>query len=437
MPLTDKINRTLKFAAGRAVGMCPALGVVLAFMWFLRTMYGQGSLGAGFVWTYPVAILLVCELTYMVLVTIYWQRYRPFDFLTDEKLPRLSVIIPAFNEGPMVERSILSVANADYPADRLEILVVDDGSRDDTFFHMEKLRRQHPQLVRLLRFAGNQGKRAALRAGFRAASGEIVLTLDSDSEIDRSTLRAMVAPFDDARIGAVAGRVTVLNRDHWMGRMLDVQFTFSFDFTRAAQSAYRTVHVCPGALSAFRRQIILPHLDRWMDQRFLGRPVGHGEDQALTNVVLRAGYDTVYQRTAIVRTLMPQRYHQLCRVLVRWDRSLIVEGFSFARFMFNKRAGRRRVVPAVAFALSNLRLLLFVSSMTVLPALLLQSPGTLVRSLAVGALLAIFAPLYYLRTERSPRFLYGVVYTFYSFFLLQWILPWALFTVRDERWGTR
>ena len=127
----------------------------------------------------------------------------------------------------------------------------------------------------------------------------------------------MVAPFADARVGAVAGRVTVLNRDTFIGRMLDVQFAVSFDFLRAAQSQYGTVMVCPGALSAFRRAVIVPRLDGWMVQRFLGRPVGHGEDQALTNVVLQTGYDTLYQNNAIVRTLVPDRYRQLSRMLLR------------------------------------------------------------------------------------------------------------------------
>ncbi|MDF3064823.1 MAG: hypothetical protein K0R38_424 [Polyangiaceae bacterium] len=74
--------------------------------------------------------------------------------------------------------------------------------------------------------------------------------------------------------------------------MLEVQYALAFDFGRAAQSVYRAVACCPGALSAFRRDPVLPHLDGWVQQKFLGRHVNHGEDQALTNIVLRAGYDT-------------------------------------------------------------------------------------------------------------------------------------------------
>ncbi len=144
-------------------------------------------------------------------------RYRNFALPERSELPGVSVIIPAFNEGPMVERSIRSVARSEYPPDKLEIIVVDDGSRDDTFFHMRHLRREFPAQVRLVKFRGNRGKRAALFEGFKAARGELVITIDSDSEVEPSTVREMVAPFlVDPRIGGVAGRVAVLNRDSFI-----------------------------------------------------------------------------------------------------------------------------------------------------------------------------------------------------------------------------
>jgi hyaluronan synthase len=365
-------------------------------------------------------------------------RYRPFKAPPGAELPMVSVVIPAFNEGPMVARSIRSVAACDYPKDRLEVIVVDDGSRDDTFFHMQHLRREFPELIRLVRFAGNRGKRSALVAGFRVARGDIVLTIDSDSEILPSTVHAMVAPFlAEPQVGGVAGRVAVLNRDSMISRMLEVQFALAFDFGRAAQSTYRAVACCPGALSAFRKEAILPFLDEWENQRFLGRPVNHGEDQALTNIVLRQGYDTVYQRTAIVNTLVPDSYRQLSRMFLRWDRSYIVEGFSFARFMFTRYREKNRVLPVVTFFVSNLRFVLVAVALMELPRLFDYSMSSALRGVVALMLGAVFSAAYYLRFERSFRWLYGVLYGIFSLVLLQWILPWALVTVRDERWGTR
>jgi hyaluronan synthase len=427
-----------------SIGLLPLVGAVVSVGWLVVAMadgpsrvtaMSRAALG---LLHHPVAVIVVIQSLYTALLSILWARYRPFTAPAGAEWPRVSVVIPAFNEGPMVERSIRSAAQCDYPKERLEIIVVDDGSRDDTFFHMQRLRREHPELVKLVRFKGNRGKRDALAAGFRAASGSILVTIDSDSEIEARTLHEMVAPFlASADVGAVAGRVTVLNRDTTISRMLEVQYALAFDFGRAAQSTYRCVACCPGALSAFRREAVLPFLDEWTAQKFLGRPVNHGEDQALTNIVLRQGYDTVYQRSAVIHTLAPVTYRQMSRMFVRWDRSFIVEGFSFARFMLTRYRRRNRVLPVVTFVVSNLRLFLFFYGLVQVP-LLFRTELTIVFHSTLALLVgATFTALYYLRVERSFRFLYGILYAVYSLLLLQWILPWALITVRDERWGTR
>jgi hyaluronan synthase len=427
------------------VGVFPLAGALASLLWLCAARGGLGTRGllALSDWargslTHPIGIIVLAQSLYVALQAILWQRYRPMPRPAGAVWPRVSVVIPAFNEGPMVERSIRSVAQCDYPKELLEIIVVDDGSRDDTFFHMQRLRREHPDLVKLVRFAGNRGKRAALEAGFRAATGEILVTIDSDSVIDRATVHEMVAPFlCDPKVGGVAGQVAVLNRDSYISRMLEVQYALAFDFGRAAQSVYRCVACCPGALSAFRRTLVLPHIEAWTHQTFLGRPVNHGEDQALTNIVLRQGYDTVYQRTAVVRTLAPTTYGQMTRMLVRWDRSFIVEGFSFARFMFTRWRDTNRVLPIVQFVVSNTRLVLLFWALLALP-LVWDTDARAVFDATVALLIgALGVALYYLRVERSLRFAYGVLYSVFYAVALQWTLPWALLTVRDERWGTR
>jgi len=430
-------------AALSTLGLFPFIGAVISIGWVLLAMGSPtrlqdvAALAVGLV-AHPVGVVVVVQSLYTALLSLLWLRYRPFTAPDAARLPRVSVVIPAFNEGPMVERSIRSVAMSDYPKELLEIIVVDDGSRDDTFFHMQRLRREHADVIKLVRFTGNRGKREALCAGFRAATGEILVTIDSDSEIEPRTIHEMVAPFlADADIGAVAGRVSVLNRDTVISRMLEVQYALAFDFGRAAQSTYRCVACCPGALSAFRREAVLPFLEEWADQKFLGRPVNHGEDQALTNIVLRQGYDTVYQRTAVVHTLAPVTYQQMSRMFVRWDRSFIVEGFAFARFMLTRYRTRNRVLPVVTFVVSNLRLFLYFYGLVHLPLLFGTELSALFHSALALLVGAMFTALYYLRIERSGRFLYGVLYAVYSMVLLQWVLPWALLTVRDERWGTR
>jgi hyaluronan synthase len=439
--------------ARATLGLLPLVGAVLSILGMLLAKTRPELWGAAMAaWlvgcvTHPLGAIVLIQALYTALQSLLWQRYRPFDRppslageagLAGAAWPKVTVVIPAFNEGPMVQRSIRSVARSEYPADKLEIIVVDDGSRDDTFFHMQRLRREFPSLVRLIRFASNRGKRAALAEGFREATGEILVTLDSDSEVEPRTVAEMVTPFlVDPKIGGVAGRVAVLNRDSTISRMLEVHYALAFDFGRASQSVYRCVACCPGALSAFRKCAVVPFLAEWTNQRFLGRPVGHGEDQALTNIVLRQGYDTVYQRRATVHTLAPTTYGQLSRMFLRWDRSYIVEGFTFAKFMFTRYRDRNRVLPIVTFIASNLRLVLFTWGLMQLPFAFAEDVSTHVEAAVALSVGALFSAAYYLRIERSFRFCYGLLYAIYSACFLQWILPWALITVRDERWGTR
>jgi hyaluronan synthase len=419
-------------------GAAPLVGAFISLAWLGWSVDAAPTSVFLAMARHPIGAIALIQTLYTALLGLLWQRYRPFKAPEGVEWPKVSVIIPAYNEGPMVGRSIRSVAACAYPKDKLEVIVVDDGSRDDTFFHMQFLRREFPDLVKLVRFSGNRGKRSALVAGIRAATGDFIVTIDSDSEIDPRTVHEMVTPFlADPQVGGVAGRVAVLNRDSPISRMLEVQFTLAFDYGRAAQSVYRTVACCPGALSAFRKSIILPFLDEWENQRFLGRPVNHGEDQALTNIVLRQGYDTVYQRPAVVNTLVPTTYSQLSRMFLRWDRSYIVEGFSFARFMFTRYRKNNRLLPIVTFFVSNLRFVLVAVAIMEAPKLFDTNVTAVGRSIVALLIGTIFSAAYYLRFERSFRWVYGVLYAVFSLVALQWILPWALVTVRDERWGTR
>ncbi|HVP79295.1 MAG TPA: glycosyltransferase family 2 protein [Thermodesulfobacteriota bacterium] len=369
--------------------------------------------------------------------TIAWFRYRPFPSFGMADSPSLTVIIPAYNEGPMVRKSIDSVAAALYPRDRLEIFVVDDGSRDDTWLHIQAAAKNYPGLVAPLRFPENRGKRAALEAGFRRARGEIVVTIDSDSVIDRETLLAVTGPFRDPKVGAVAGKVVVYNRSQGViPRMLQVRYVLSFDFLRAVQSSYGTVYCCPGALAGYRKSAVSEVLDPWMSQTFLGSRCTYGEDRALTNFILDRGYNTVYQRSAVVRTIVPWTYRKLCKMYLRWDRSYVREEIRFVRILW------KRPPMALAMALfdkfvTNLRYPIGYTSLVLLGILSVHDAMTGVRFLFAMGIMSFLNMFYYLQREPSWDFLYGIFYSYFSFFALIWIFPYAALTVRSKAWMTR
>ena len=287
--------------------------------------------------------IALCVAAILAVRLVLWALYRPCARVDEGALPSLAVIIPAFNEGPMVRRTIESALKSDYAAERLQVIVVDDGSTDDTAAHIAQAAAEDAR-VSVITLPTNLGKRQALYRGFSLAKArgvEVVATVDSDSLVPAESLASLVAPLvTDARIGAVAGKVVVHNRDeNLLTRMLGVRYILGFDFIRAYQSVLKTVWCCPGALQAYRLSLIAPHLEAWRDQRFLGAQCTNGDDHAMTNLVLSLGYDSTYQATAPVETVAPSTYSRLCKMYIRWGRSATREGLRALRFAPRRALG--------------------------------------------------------------------------------------------------
>lgn len=369
--------------------------------------------------------------------TIFWIRYRPFPSADFQNAPSLTIIIPAYNEGSMVSKSIESAVLAVYPKDRLEVLVIDDGSTDDTWKYIQRAVDKYPGRLTPIRFPKNRGKRDALAEGFSKAKGEIVVTIDSDSVIDPRALLAIAGPFRNPKVGAVAGRVAVYNRRHGLiPRMLHVRYILSFDLLRAVESSYQTVYCCPGALTAYRTSVVREVLEGWSTQTFWGVPCTYGEDRALTNFILEAGFHTVYQRTATVHTVAPETYGKLCKMFLRWDRSYIREEIRFQSIVW-KRPLTSRCIALCDRLITNFRYPVNYAVLFLMIFLVFSKPLLMLRLLSAIGIFAFFNMLYFLRSERSADFLYGIIYAYFGFFTLFWVFPYALLTIRARSWLTR
>ena len=384
------------------------------------------------------AIYTLLLLLFQLVRTVLWGLYKPYALPSGE-LPKVTVIIPAYNEGAMVEKAIYAVTGANYPNDKLEIICIDDGSKDDTWTYISRAQRRFPQLIQAIQFTKNRGKKAGLYAGFTRGSGDIFITIDSDSVIAKDTLLQAVAPMmQDPKIGAVAGNVKVYNRHQsLLGKMLAVRFVLSFDFLRASQSWYGMVTCTPGALSAYRREAVLPHVDAWLHQTFLGSPCHHSEDRALTNFVLRSGYYSVYQRSAVVHTLVPETYRGLCKMYLRWERGNVRESFVQMGYLFTKYREKQRLLPIVDFFMTQIEFPLTYLFLGLLLGSILVYPLVMIKFLAALGVISAVYMIYYVVLERDLDFIYGVIYSYYAFFLLQWIYPYAFLTVRNRHWLTR
>jgi hyaluronan synthase len=173
-----------------------------------------------------------------------------------------------------------------------------------------------------------------------------------------------------------------------------------------------------------------------MEQTFLGSPCTFGEDRAMTNLILKSAYDTVYQRSAIVHTVVPMTYSKLCKMFIRWNRSYVREELRFLTIVW-KRPVKTRVIALCDRIITNLRYPVHYMSLSLLALLVMHHPWMLARILVAIGLISLFNMTYYLCSERSPDFCYGVLYSYFAFVALSWIFPYAAFTVRARSWLTR
>ena len=152
---------------------------------------------------------------------------------------------------------------------------------------------------------------------------------------------------------------------------------------------------------------------------------------------LRQGYETVYQRSAVVYTTVPETYKGMCRMFLRWDRSNFRESLIQLSFMFKRYRRRHRLLPIVDFLVRELE---FPLGCLFIPLLLVNIclyPLVLVKFVTAMAVVSFILSAYYISAERDMDFVYGVIYSFYAFMFVKWIKPYAFLTLRDGRWLTR
>ncbi|HXP99770.1 MAG TPA: glycosyltransferase family 2 protein, partial [Solirubrobacteraceae bacterium] len=250
--------------------------------------------------------------------------------------PHVAIVMPGFNEQEAIAASLTSLLKLRYPPDKLELVAVNDGSTDDTLAEMRRVADAADGRVRVIDFPENRGKRAAMAAGIRATSAETIVFVDSDSVVEPDALRKLVQPLADQRVGAVCGHANVLNvRDTWLTRMQAVRYFVAFRVVKAAESVFNAVTCCSGCFSAYRREAILPRLEWWENQTFLGVESTFGDDRSLTNCVLR-DWRVLYEKNAVSHTIVPTTFRAFVKQQTRWKRSWTRESLMVARFIWRK-----------------------------------------------------------------------------------------------------
>jgi poly-beta-1,6 N-acetyl-D-glucosamine synthase len=253
----------------------------------------------------PIGILLVGRCLLLVFFARRHRRLRARTARDPSFWPPVSVIVPAFNEEAGVATAVRSLANSNYP--NVEVIVVDDGSTDDTAEVVDSLGLSNVQLIR----QNNAGKAAALNTGIAASRNDLIITVDGDTAFEPDTITALVEPFADTRVGAVSGNPKVANRQGLLGRWQHLEYVMGSNLDRRMYDLIGCMPTVPGAIGAFRREALAGVGGLSTDTL--------AEDTDLTMAIGRAGWRVVYADGARAWTEAPATLSDLWKQRYRWS----------------------------------------------------------------------------------------------------------------------
>jgi peptidoglycan-N-acetylglucosamine deacetylase len=250
--------------------------------------------------------------------------------------PSVSVVVPAYNEERVIVRTVQSILAQDYAG--LEIIVVDDGSPDHTADVVAAAFSDNPA-VRIIR-KPNGGKASALNVGVPEARGEIVVAVDADTMLAPGAIEALILPFADDRVGAVAGNAKVGNRINLVTRWQAVEYVTSQNLDRRAFALLNCITVVPGAIGGWRRALVL-EAGGFSEQTL-------AEDQDLTLTLLRRGSHVAYADQAIAYTEAPDTFRGLARQRFRWSFGTLQCAWKHRTALFRRGNGNGAALGFVA-----------------------------------------------------------------------------------------
>ncbi|MDG4865414.1 bifunctional polysaccharide deacetylase/glycosyltransferase family 2 protein [Streptomyces sp. T-3] len=231
-------------------------------------------------------------------------RRRPGAPRLREVLEPVTVLVPAHNEEAGIVATVRSLLASLYP--QLQIVVIDDGSTDDTAALAEAIGDPRVTVVR----RPNGGKPKALNTGLGHARHDIVVMVDADTVFEPDALYRLVQPLAHAAVGAVSGNTKVGNRRRLLGRWQHLEYVIGFNLDRRMFEVLECMPTVPGAIGAFRRDALMGIGGVSEDSL--------AEDTDLTMALWRAGWRVVYEESAVAWTEVPSSLGQLWRQRYRW-----------------------------------------------------------------------------------------------------------------------
>ncbi len=386
-------------------------------------------------WTLVKLLALVVFINrYVAGVIIRILRGKKWDETRDDFEPSVTVIIPMFNEGEAIKETLTSLLASEYPREKLEIVVVDDCSTDNSYELAREFARGTNGQLRVIRNRHNLGKRRSINRAVAASTSEIIVSVDSDVVVDPNAIKELTRRFVDDRIAAVGGWVDVRNKhDNWLTRMQTIKYWYGYYFLKNLEWGFRRVMCLSGCLTAYRRHVLV-ELEPILEQRsILGVSIKYGEDRFLTRQIIKAGYLTTMTHAARCRTFVPSKLPEYFSQQLRWRRSNIVDYSGAVSHVW-------KLNPFLAIHYFAQFALLTAYPITVIRAL---SAGWFFEALQIHLyVIAVFGLYYRWRVRHVPASERVGSLAFLPIALLMPITyalltPLALFTLDSGSWETR
>lgn len=282
----------------------------------------------------------------------YRNKKKLFYFPKPTRFPKVSFLVPAYNEERNIEKTIDCLLKIDYPKSKKEIIIINDGSKDNTLKIARKLEARNSCIKVIDK--PNSGKANSLNLAIKHASGELIAVVDADSYPEKEALMRMIGYFEEEGVAAVTSRVLVKNKNNYLARFQILDYSI-IAWTRKLLDFVDSVYVTNGPLSVYKKSVVskLGGFD----------PKNLTEDIEITWHILSAGYKTRMSYSAIVYTTVPIKLNQWVKQRVRWNLGGIQTVKKYWKFMF-KNPGNMFgsfVIPYVfsSFILAIIGFLLF------------------------------------------------------------------------------
>lgn len=256
------------------------------------------------------------------------ERRRNYDNLGKENMPKVSIIVPAYNEEVNVVNTIYNLIEQDYPL--FDIVAVDDGSKDHTLARLKEKFGNHPKVAIFTK--PNGGKAAALNFGLSHTDADFVVCIDADTQLRHDALSKLMRHFaadKEKRVGAVAGNVKVGNCRNMLTNWQAIEYITSQNFDRMAYSAINAITVVPGAIGAFRKEA--------MEKAGYFTTDTLAEDCDLTMRIIEAGYVIENENHAVAMTEAPENIRQFVKQRTRWCFGVMQTFWKHRRNLFRSR----------------------------------------------------------------------------------------------------